>query len=90
MKTLDEIKDYPVDPAEFHLVCGHTIPNVKGTVAFNYYDMRWTEVRQGPHRPDVDTSGQLPDGVTYWFSDVDGSRACCVPCAKKLYPEYAV
>jgi hypothetical protein len=90
MKTRDEVEVYPVDPAEFHLICGHTLANKVGERAFNYYDMRWCEVRPGPHRPDVDTSGQLPNGVTYWFCDVDGSRACCVPCAKRMYPKRAI
>ena len=91
MKTRDEVEVYPVDPAEFHLICGHTLPNVVGERAFNYYDLRWCSVQPGPHRPDVDTSGQLPNGVTYWFAlPVDCSRAVCVPCAKRMYPEQAI
>lgn len=90
MKTYEEVQSYPVDPADFWLICGHLLPNRVGKRAFNYYDMKWCEVRPGPHRPEVDTSGRLPHGITYWFSEVDGSRACCETCVKWLYPDHAV
>jgi len=74
------------DPAEIHLACGHTIPNTGGVEVFNYYDLKVTVSRRVT-MPEVDTSGLLPNGVTYWFSDVDGSRATCLDCARRRHPE---
>lgn len=69
------------DPEVVHLACGHSVPNVGGIVLWDYYDMvEFTTTIVS--RPDVDTSGLLPNGVTYWFSRVDGSRSCCLGCRR--------
>jgi hypothetical protein len=67
-------------PAEVTLACGHRIPNTGGVKVWNYYDMVWTTT-QIVSRPDIDTSGRLPNGVTYWItSSADCSRATCEKC----------
>lgn len=68
-------------PERIHLACGHSIPNTGGVVVWDYYDLREVTTKV-VDRPDVDTSGLLPGGVTYWFSSVDGSRACCLGCRR--------
>lgn len=88
MKSYDEIK-HLTNPEVFHLACGHTIPNVRGQKVWNYYDMVWETVTHPDARPDIDTSGQLPGGVTYWFCSVDNSRATCVPCGEKQEIKHA-
>lgn len=71
------------NPEVVHMACGHSVPNVGNVEVFNYYDMKRMLTRVAD-RPDVDTSGQLPNGVTYWFDSViDGSRAICLACAKR-------
>jgi hypothetical protein len=71
------------NPTHLTLACGHVVPNVVGTVTYNYYDGEWDSVRNANARPDVDTSGALPNGVTYWFSNVDNSRSICAECGKE-------
>ena len=68
------------NPTELVLACGHSIPNEAGTPYFNYYDGVFGKIARPATKPDVDTSGQLPNGITYWFADVDNSRAVCEPC----------
>lgn len=69
------------DPEVVYLACGHSIPNVGGIVVWDFYDMEeYTTTIVS--RPDVDTSGRLPNGVTYWFGNIDGSRACCMTCRR--------
>ncbi len=88
-KQLEELKADPAfnDPAVVHMICGHSVPNTGDIVVFNYYDGRKVMTRKVTgHDMQIDTSGQLPHGVTYWFSYVDGSRTCCMGCAKRYYP----
>ena len=67
------------NPDRIHLACGHTIPNTGGVTVWDYYDGK-ESVSRHVTEPAIDTSGRLPGGVTYWFSDVDGSRAICMDC----------
>lgn len=88
-ERLTELQQDPAfnDPAEVFMVCGHSVPNTGDIVVFNYYDARKVVTRKVTGRDmQIDTSGQLPNGVTYWFSYVDGSRTCCMGCAKRFYP----
>jgi len=64
------------------LMCGHRIPATGGVRVWNYYDGRWT-VTADPVEWSVavDTSCCLPHGITWWFADVDLSRATCEACA---------
>jgi hypothetical protein len=71
------------NPASLHLACGHSILNEVGQRFYNYYDQVWGVLERPADKPDVDTSGRLPNGVTYWFSDVDNSRSTCVECGTK-------
>jgi hypothetical protein len=82
MKTRQELLADPAlhNPAELTLACGHRIPNVGGIRAWNHYDLRWVTTTVAT-TPDVDTSGRLPHGATYWaIGDVDCSRATCEAC----------
>ena len=69
------------DPEVVYLACGHSVPNPGGIVVWDYYDLKETTTTV-VSEPAVDTSGLLPNGVTYWFADVDGSRACCLGCRR--------
>lgn len=71
------------NPTELVLACGHSIPNVAGTRYYNHYDWAFGTITRPATTPDVDTSGLLPNGVTYWFASVDNSRAFCVACGER-------
>jgi hypothetical protein len=76
-----------LSPASLRLACGHDVPNKVGTPVYNYYDAVWTEQRQGTDEIGVvavDTSGKLPNGITYWcFGPVDNSRVVCRSCGEE-------
>jgi len=76
---------YPevIKPLTLTLACGHTVLNQKDTVVYNYDDQKWEVMAKPVVDPDIDTSGQLPLGITYWMTSVDCSRACCVSCGEK-------
>ena len=73
-----------LEPREFTLACGHRVPNEIGVPVWNFYDMVPSSVRDVVRRSVVrsDTSGALPDGITYWVfaGSVDCSRVCCEAC----------
>lgn len=71
------------NPKTLTLACGHVIPNAAGAQFWDYYGLKWGMITTPVVRADVDTSGLLPHGVTYWFTDVDNSRAVCEDCGKK-------
>lgn len=76
---------YPevIKPLTLTLACGHSVLNEAGTFVYNYYDQKWEVITKPVSDPDIDTSGQLPLGITYWMTSVDCSRACCVSCGEK-------
>lgn len=75
-----ELRERFANPATLVLACGHSIPNQAGVRFWNYYDQVWGTITRPAVDPDVDTSGRLPNGITYWFSNVDNSRATCENC----------
>lgn len=70
------------NPETFTLACGCKVPNVPGTQAWNYYDGCVVELTKvSALNIQADTSGKLPNGVTYWiFGNVDNSRVVCLDC----------
>lgn len=94
MRTIQDIlAERPEPPAELRLACGHDVPHAIGTPIYNYYDMKAGEITRLARDYDAqpDTSGQLPNGIAWWVDTttglVDGSRMCCLPCAKRRgYP----
>lgn len=83
MVTMPEI----IKPVTVTLACGHSVLNEAGTEIFNYYDLRVEVMTKACTDPDIDTSGDLPNGITYWITSVDCSRSCCIPCANKHHPD---
>lgn len=69
------------NPEMVTLECGHKVWNLVGQVIFNYYDMRLEVIQRPVVRPDLTNSPTMPNGVTYWLTGVDCTRACCVNCA---------
>jgi len=74
---------YPeiIKPVTLTLACGHTVFNEAGTRTFNYYDQKFEVMSKPAVNPDVDASGLLPLGITYWITSVDCSRSTCVDCS---------
>lgn len=74
-------------PTELRLACGHDVPHEVGTPIYNHYDRQAGEIIRRADRAQPDTSGQLPDGAAWWVwttaGDLDGSRMCCLDCARK-------
>ena len=90
MRTIDSIiEEGPEPPAQLRLACGHDVPHAIGTPIFNYYDGREGVITKLAPKAmaQPDTSGLLPNGVAWWVDTtagyVDGSRMCCVPCARQ-------
>ena len=84
MVTMPEI----IKPVTVTLACGHSVLNEAGTEIFNYYDMKPQVMSKACAEPDIDASGLLPNGITYWITSVDCSRSCCMACAQRLYPHH--
>lgn len=71
-------------PEQVMLECGHYVWNKTGQVLFNYYDMMLEVIVDPATYPDLTNSPTMPNGVTYWLTSVDCTRACCVNCAVEL------
>ena len=90
MRSIDSIiEERPEPPAVLRLACGHDVPHAIGQPIFNYYDMKAGEITKLATGPmaQPDTSGMLPNGIAWWVDTtagyVDGSRMCCMDCAKR-------
>jgi len=69
------------NPEKVTLECGHEVWNKVGQVIFNYYDMVLEVIIRPAVNPDLTNSPKMPNGVTYWLTSIDCTRACCVNCA---------
>jgi len=68
-------------PEKVMLECGHYVWNKPGQIIFNYYDCVVSMIQRTCVRPSLTNSRKMPNGVTYWITNVDCTRACCVNCA---------
>lgn len=76
-------------PELIRMACGHSVRNAEGSEIYNYYDCEpGTITRPATYRDEeVDTSGLLPGGRTWWVDTtaglIDGSRMICLRCAEE-------